>query len=459
MVGRVPIVGRNVDVARDLAAAGGRLADAGLTVAKAISDLPDGLGSLAPSGGALPVDAIDSLAPPVDQAAADAQAALDIVRASPSSLLLGPAATGRSDAEQLTSDAARVLQAGRDLLGALPHFVGADGTRRYLFVAENPAELRGTGGLWGAYSIATMRDGDLTFGDFIPIQRLTDLPKDSVPAPNPDYEQNYDQYGGASFWLNMNMTPDFPSAARAALSTYALTEHVQLDGVIAADPFALQALMEITGPTQIPGYATRIDADSVVQFTTYTAYHPRFFGRHSQLRKQVLGIVAKDVFERFLATDRRQIGRLRALATAAVDGHVQVYSTDPQMQDGPGAGSRGRVAVGALRRSARRQRQQRVGDEDRLLRHARGHLRRVPRRRGRRSRADDDQPRQRGPAEGEPRYIIGPNLKRAHGGRPDRHPHVVLCPSTATWSAPSATASRSSFAWDRSWGTAGIRTI
>jgi uncharacterized protein DUF4012 len=334
LAGIIPVLGRNVDAARDLSHAGSQLADAGLTVTEAIAALPDGLGSLAPNEGALPVEAIAGLAGPVDEATRDAESALATVRAAPSSLLLGPVANGRREAEVLASDASGVLKAGRELLAALPDFMGVDEPRRYLFMAENPAELRGTGGLWGAYAIATMREGSLSFGPFLPIQSLTDLPPDKARAPNPDYARNYDQYGGAGYWLNINMTPDFPSAAQAALSTYALTEHVDLDGVIAADPFALQALMEITGPTEVPGFGVKLDAASVVDFTTNGAYRGRFFGRDSYLRKTVLGSVANGVFDKFLATHRRPVGRLRALARAALEGHVKVYSTDERMQAG-----------------------------------------------------------------------------------------------------------------------------
>ena len=53
----------------------------------------------------------------------------------------------------------RQLHAGSLILDGLPSFLGADGPRRYLFGASNPAELRGTGGLIGAYAILTMDRG------------------------------------------------------------------------------------------------------------------------------------------------------------------------------------------------------------------------------------------------------------------------------------------------------------
>ena len=93
-----------------------------------------------------------------------------------------------------------------------------------------------------------------------------------LPAPNPDYRANYDQYGGAGFWRNMNMTPDFPSAARAVLNAYEEYSGERLDGVISADPFALQGAARGDGTARVPGLNRKIDADNVVAFTTNEAY-------------------------------------------------------------------------------------------------------------------------------------------------------------------------------------------
>jgi hypothetical protein len=410
----IPILGNNVRAVQDLAEAGAHLSEGGLDLTAAIGGLPDGLGSLAPEGGGLPLEAMEGLAEPMAAAADQAETADRLVSDSPSAGLLGPISEARSEAQVQAAEASRILRAGSALVRGFPVFAGGQGPKRYLFVAENPAELRGTGGLWGAYSIATFEDGELSFGPFLPIQSLTDLPPGSVEPPNPDYERNYDQYGGASYWLNLNMTPDFPSASRAALSTYEATEGEALDGVIAADPFALEAMMAITGPTRVPGYGVTIDADSVVDFTTNGAY--RTFGRRSQLRKDVLGEVAKDVFEEFLGMEEHRVGRLRALAGAAADGHVKVYSTDPTMQEGlrlAGADASLAVPRGDLlavsansgsgtkidfyaRRTVSYDVQ--LGGEGEAIATTKIQL------------AND------APSEGEPRYIIGPNLADATAG-------------------------------------------
>ena len=262
-----------------------------------------------------------------------ANEAVTLIGDTPSTWLVGPVADARLDAEEQVEQAADGLTALRLMLEGLPGFAGAAGERRYFFVAESPAEQRGTGGIWGAYSIVTVEHGRFRFSSFEPIQQLPDLDPDRLPAPNPDYRANYDQYGGAGFWLNMNMTPDFPSAARAVLNAYEEHTGERLDGVISADPFALRELLEVTGPRDVPRLNRTIDADNVVPFTTNEAYIR--YNSDPELRKAILGDVAKGVFERFLAMDEHDTGRLRAVARSVSSGHLKLYTaTDESLEEG-----------------------------------------------------------------------------------------------------------------------------
>jgi hypothetical protein len=151
-----------------------------------------------------------------------------------------------------------------------------------------------------------------------------------VPSPSEDYARNYDQYGGAGSWQNMNATPDFPAAAKAALANYALGEGEQLDGVLAVDPFALRDLLDITGPISVPA-AGRITAANVVPYTTNRAYTTL---ADAAQRKKILGAVAAQAVVRFLAMDEHAIARLRALGDALAGGHLRLYSTTPDIQNG-----------------------------------------------------------------------------------------------------------------------------
>ncbi len=332
MLAALPILGRNVDVAEGVALAGQDLADAGTQLVDVVAQLPDGLGSLAPQNGVIPLEAIAGLGDDIAGAAQHAHHAVELIDGTPSTLLVGAVEQARFEAARDVRRVADALDATSSLLDGLPSFAGAQGPRHYFFVAESPAEARGTGGIWGAWAILTVERGRFSFSEFQPIQRLPDLPPGQVPAPNPDYRRNYDQYGGAGFWRNMNLTPDFPSAARAVLAAYEIVEGRSLDGVLSADPFALAELLDVTGPTKIPSLGVTLGAGNVVDFMTNEAYI-RFPGASLE-RKGLLGAVAGGAFERFLGMDGHGVARLRAVADAVAGGHLKIYTTDTTMQEG-----------------------------------------------------------------------------------------------------------------------------
>jgi hypothetical protein len=327
----IPGVGNTLDVARALSEAGGDLSAAGADLTHALGAVPGGVDGLAPSGGRLPLDAYASIQPALLRARQETDDAARVLDGAPTSFTVGRVLDALWDAQLATDEAAQALAAADQLVAGLPSFAGQDGERRYLVVAQNPAELRGTGGIWGAYAILTFRDGRLTIGDTAPIQQLADPDPSEVPDPSPDYARNYDQFGGAASWHNINMTPDFPSAAQAALANYRAGQGQELDGVIAVDPYAFQAMLRVTGPVSIPVVGGSLSAANVVDFTTNRAY--ALFPSAND-RKLVLGAVAAAVLDRFLQLDGKGIPRLRALGDAVHGGHLLVYATDGGFQQG-----------------------------------------------------------------------------------------------------------------------------
>ena len=326
----VPWLGNSADAALAMADAGQSLSAAGTTLVRGLEALPDGVGSLAPQGGGVPLERYAALADAVRTAhdeAAVAAASLDVA---PDSFMPRFVARARWDAQQQADRLSTDLDGIVSLLQGAAVFGGAHGPQRYLVLAQNPAELRGTGGLWGAYAIMTLDHGRAHVSSARPTQTLRDFPAGRVPTPTEDYARNYAQYGAAGSWQNMNMTPDFPAAAQAALANYALGEGTHLDGVFAVDPFALQALMEVTGPIRVPG-AGLISADNVVDVTTNRVYTTL---PAATQRKDLLGSAAAAVFARFLSMDQQGIARLHAISGAVADGHLRIYSTDPTVEGG-----------------------------------------------------------------------------------------------------------------------------
>ena len=332
LAGAVPWLGNTADAVRAIAEAGELTSKAASLVDDAVTELPGGLGALAPATEGIPLDQMAGLAKAVTQAEILAGDALEKLRAAPSSLVLPPVASARDEALRELERTHRQLLAGATILRELPSFLGADEPKHYLFGASNPAELRGTGGLIGAYAILTVDDGRLDLSEFRPIQSLPILDLDQHVSPSPEYSTNFDYYRtGLGFWVNANMTPDFPLAAEALWLSYAEATGEELDGVIVADPFALEALMRVTGPVTVRGTGIELTDRTVVPFVTNEAY--ALFDTNEQ-RKLVLGRVAQAVLDGFLSEEGNDLQRERAMLRAFDDGHVKVWSAEPDMQSG-----------------------------------------------------------------------------------------------------------------------------
>jgi Protein of unknown function (DUF4012) len=328
-IGWLPILGRTPDAVAALAEGGRLTAEAGVEVANALNALSGGVQALAPHGGRFDAAPLVGLADAAQSASERVASALDLLDSTSSSGLLEPVSAARTEAIGQLTSLERALRSGSELLRALPAFLGSDSPQRYFFGAVSPSELRGSGGFLGAYAILTVDRGRMQFSPFRTILALPHYRPDAVHPPSADYARNYDRFGGAGFWQNINMTPDFPSAAVAIERLYEKGTTDTLDGVVLADPFVLQTLLDATGPVQVPSLGRMLSAENVVVFTTNQAYSEY---ENQDERKTALGWAAAAAFEAFMRGQGSPFTGAHALARTVSEGHLSVYSNDPRMQ-------------------------------------------------------------------------------------------------------------------------------
>jgi uncharacterized protein DUF4012 len=310
IVGWLPIAGRSPDATRAVVEAALRLAEAGRTVADAVIGLPGGLSALAPDDGRIDLATIRSIAGPLGRAHATLEDAGVLMAEAPTSFLLPPVRDAMEEFRPIVAEARRGSAVALSLSRILPAYLGEGGPRRYFVAAQNPAEMRGTGGLIGSYSILTVKDGRLDFADFRPVTELDTVPPQQVEPPNADYAAVWDQFSSRGYWSNINMTPDFPSAATAIVRLFEETEGVQLHGAVAADPFALASLLRVIGPVTVARDDILLNSRNAVDYLTNRAYS-RLRGED---RKFILGDVAEKVLSVF------------------IDGPVGEISEDPELR-------------------------------------------------------------------------------------------------------------------------------
>lgn len=327
----VPLLGGNVEVAASLAGGGRELAAAGYALATGVAEQPGGLSALLPADGVIPLDRLSALQPALTRARraverADAQVA-DVAPEG----LIRAVAQRQVDLRRRVEGASKALEAGSALVDALPEFLGAEGPRRYFLGAQNPAELRGTGGLIGGYAIMTIHRGRVDIGEFKPVQELDTVPAEDAPAPEPAFAARYNRYGGAGYWLNINMTPHGPWAATAIEELYREVAGTELDGTVLVTPELLARVLEVTGPVEVPGTDLAVDADNAVSLLTNEAYSEI---REPAARKRLLGRTAGRALRRLLATgfDSAPSAGLRAMGEAAADGDLLLHARDDRVQ-------------------------------------------------------------------------------------------------------------------------------
>ena len=191
-----------------------------------------------------------------------------------------------------------LLDEYRSIDGVVPAVLGWGGEKRYLVLAQDPAELRPTGGYTGTVGTVTFKDGRLTDHSFQDVYAL-DL-KPGLPYVTPPDALKNHLLGDYSWQLaDANWSPDFPTSAQQALHLYELESgDTNIDGVIALTTYALDRILSLTGPVDVPGYGVTVKAGDVTMAAlgaTRTSADPNVN------RKAFLNELANRVLDRLLA--------------------------------------------------------------------------------------------------------------------------------------------------------------
>ena len=327
----LPGVGNSLDVGAAVARSAREVTAAAVDVVAVIDGLPAGLDSLLPTEGGLPVAPLRELADPLAVLDERLGAASDRLADTPSTFLLAEVADARAAFTELNAQLQGQVTAAASLTRVLPAFLGSDGPRTYFLGVANPAELRAVGGFLGAHAVLTIDHGRMRIGTFGPTWDLPSLEGGVVEAPDPSFAARYDVHDATGLWSNINMSPDFPTVATAIERLWVATHDDEVDGTVLVDPFALQALLRLTGPTEVPETGEVLRPATVIDYVTNTSFADLGDPRE---RKEAIGDVAAASLAAFLSGEAdaplRQV--VRTLGDAAGGHHLLVHAVDPEEQ-------------------------------------------------------------------------------------------------------------------------------
>lgn len=226
----------------------------------------------------------------------------------------------RDEIDQVAALTAAADQATR----LLPPLLGVDGARRYLLVSQNPAELRATGGMIGAYAVLEADDGRVKMGR----QGASgDLGMFDPPLKLPAEVRRLWADLPGRYPADVNLTPHFPTAAALYRQMVHRRTGVKVDGVIAIDPVVLSYLLRATGPVMVPGGAP-LTSENAVRTLLSDSYQRL----DNRAQDRYFAAAATAVFDAFLTKNVDPKVLLSAFDRAITERRILFWSAHPAEQ-------------------------------------------------------------------------------------------------------------------------------
>ena len=267
----VPVVRSQVLTVEDLQEAGSALSLAGQDLTDATQDALRSSDENTPlSGGAL--DRLRTIHGSLAEAVTILRRVQADVDRGNGRWLIGPIDDAHDELSQRLRRVVGRAGSAESGMAALVDFIGGNGPRRYLFLSQNPDEIRPTGGFIGMFGVFTANGGELDAGEFRNITEFSSRYPDALIAGS---------QAGAPFRFsqppvpqrmgNVNNLPDWPRSAQLAVDLWERAGLEPIDGVASFTPAFLARLLAVLGPVTVPGYDERVTSENVIErFDHYT---------------------------------------------------------------------------------------------------------------------------------------------------------------------------------------------
>ena len=334
-VGPLAAVGRVIPVVGDQVKAVDTFADAGLRLSQAAQPIVAAAESVVhPKDETVPVssamDALRSTQQSLGPAVAAISSATDQVIRLRGRFLIGPLARARDDlVARLPKIRDRAVSA-EDGLSSLLAFAGETGPKRYLFLSQNPDEVRPTGGFIGTYGVLEADKGKMSLVRYDAIENWTTTHQQAVVPPSQAGSPFQYNTTLRRTLANVNSGPDWPSAAQLAANLWAAGGEQPVDGVISFTPGFMAKVLSVVGPVPVPEYGETVDAANVEDRLDFYTHRNTVLGSD---RKEFVAVVAETVMHRLLDAPASQWVPLGQTMAAAFDARqAMAWSSDAQVQ-------------------------------------------------------------------------------------------------------------------------------
>ncbi|MET3709261.1 hypothetical protein ABIB17_003911 [Arthrobacter sp. UYEF6] len=336
LAGMIPWIGKNFQAARDVATSADEIVHSAAGPLVTIYQSLDWQ-NLTPGPEGIDLAPVSAAQPTIAQAAQTVTGASDRLDQIDTAALIpqlsGPLAAARDEVTVLKDS----VNAAADFALIAPSMLGADAPRNYLLMIQNNAEARATGGIPGALAKLTVDKGRLSLSSQTTAGALG---KFTPPIPvDRQQELVFSKFLGSSM-QDVNLTPDFPTAASTAQQMWETKTGERLDGVLSMDPVSLAYVLNATGPVELADPAlqrmetgnmpTTLSSQNVVKSLLSDVYAEI---PAPELQDIYFATVAHQVFRAVSSgtTDAKVL--IDGLTRGANEGRIQVWSGNSSEQD------------------------------------------------------------------------------------------------------------------------------
>jgi len=205
----------------------------------------------------------------------------------------------------------------------MPSVLGAGGSRTYLLLLPDPAELRPAGGFSGVVGTITFRSGNPTIS-LQDVAKVDTEYKHPFPPPATGLSARMKFLNGG-LSLGDLIDPNFPTMAPLAEAMYKSATGQPVDGTIAIDPYAISALLATTGPTDVPVYGSFDSSNFMMKLQAIVNA-----SQGPSAGKPALAPIASAILRHVLEQPASAYPKvLVTLAAEARSRHIQVSLHDP----------------------------------------------------------------------------------------------------------------------------------
>ena len=199
------------------------------------------------------------------------------------------------------------------------------GKKRWFVSIQNLAELRGTGGITGAFAVITTDNGKLHLEEYGSDKVLL---KDGRIDYKNYPEELRDLWGvDLSDWRDINASAHAPYAAELLADGWKKVRGKSVDGVLFIGQGVVSQLSGAVGPIEVRGVT--IDKENAVDFLAKDIY-AKF--TNVQVKDAVVGEIASEMFQRLIDGKVSGSGLFAAAANDKTGDRVMAWSRDKKTQ-------------------------------------------------------------------------------------------------------------------------------